>query len=54
MTGWTFNAPIVFLDDLAIYRAFGGQPKFEEISITRNPLGPIQVWGDSVGGLLIR
>ena len=53
-TGWTFNALIVFLDDLAIYRAFGGQPKIEELSITRNPLGPIQAWGDSVGGLLIR
>jgi hypothetical protein len=54
VTGWTFNALIVFLDDLAIYRAFGGQPKIEEVSITRNPLGPIQAWGDSVGGLLIR
>jgi hypothetical protein len=54
VTGWTFNALIVFLDDLAIYRAFGGQPKIEEVSITRNPLGPIQAWGDSVGGLLLR
>jgi hypothetical protein len=54
VTGWTFNALIVFLDDLAIYRAFGGQPKIEELSITRNPLGPIQAWGDSVGGLLLR
>ena len=54
VTGWTFNAVIVFLDDLAIYRAFGGQPKIEEVLITRNPLGPIQAWGDSVGGLLLR
>ena len=54
VTGWTFNALIVFLDDLAIYRAFGGQPKIEELAITRNPLGPIQAWGDSVGGLLLR
>lgn len=54
VTGWTFNALIVFLDDLVIYRAYGGQPKVEEVSVTRNPLGPIQAWGDSVGGLIRR
>jgi len=54
VTGWTFNAVIVFLDDLVVYRAFGGQPRLEEISATRNPLGPLQAWGDSVGGALLR
>ena len=54
VTGWTFNALIVFIDDLVVYRAFGGQPKLEEISITRNPLGPIQGWGDALGGALLR
>jgi hypothetical protein len=54
ITGWTFNALIVFLDDLVVYRAFGGQPKLEELSITRNPLGPLQGWGDSVGGIIFR
>ena len=54
VTGWTFNALIVFIDDLVVYRAFGGQPKLEEISITRNPLGPIQGWGDVIGAGLLR
>jgi hypothetical protein len=54
VTGWTFNALIVFLHDPAIYRAFGGQPKIEELAITHNPPGPIAAWGDSVGGLLLR
>ena len=54
VTGWTFNALIVFIDDLVVYRAFGGQPKLEEISVTRNPLGPIQGWGDAMGGALLR
>jgi hypothetical protein len=54
VTGWTFTGLIVFLDDLVVYRAFGGQPKLEELSITRNPLGPLQGWGDSVGGMILR
>lgn len=54
VTGWTFNAVIVFLDDLVVYRAFGGQPRLEEVSVARNPLGPIQAWGDSLGGALLR
>jgi len=54
VSGWTFNALIVFLDDLVVYRAFGGQPKLEELLITRNPLGPLQGWGDAVGGMVLR
>lgn len=54
LTGWTFNALIVFVDDIVVYRAFGGQPKIEEISISRNPLGPLQAWGESIGAGLVR
>ncbi len=54
VTGWTFNALIVFVDDVVVYRAFGGQPRLEEFSVTRNPLGPLQGWGDSLGATLIR
>lgn len=54
VTGWTFNALIVFVDNIVVYRSFGGQPRVEEVSITRNPLGPIQGWGESLGAALIR
>jgi hypothetical protein len=54
VTGWTFNALIVFVDDVVVYRVFGGQPKLEEFSITRNPLGPIQGWGDAIGASMLR
>ena len=53
-SGWTFNALIVFVDDVVVYRAFGGQPTLEEYSGTRNPLGPIQGWGDAVGATMLR
>ncbi len=54
VTGWTFNALIVFVDDVVVYRSFGGQPRLEEFSVTRNPLGPIQGWGDSIGAAVLR
>lgn len=46
ITGWTFTALILFVDDLAVYRVFGGQPNMHEQQITRNPLGPLQGWGE--------
>ncbi|RPH65908.1 MAG: hypothetical protein EHM83_05230 [Burkholderiales bacterium] len=48
VTGWTFTGLILFVDDLAVYRVFGGQPNLHERQITRNPLGPIQGWGDAL------
>lgn len=48
VTGWTFTALILFVDDLAVYRVFGGQPNLHELQITRNPLGPIQGWGEAL------
>lgn len=47
-TGWTFNALILFVDDEVVYTVMGGQPRVSERDITRNPLGPLQSWGDIV------
>jgi hypothetical protein len=46
VTGWTFNALILFVDDMAVYAVFGGQPTIHEVEVDRNPLGPLQGWGD--------
>ena len=50
VSGWTFNALIIFVDDLAVYAVYGGQPTLRETEVERNPLGPLQGWGDWVGG----
>ena len=49
VTGWTFNALVIFVDDLAVYAVYGGQPTIHELEVERNPLGPLQGWGDWVG-----
>lgn len=54
ITGWTFNALIVLVDDLVVYTLHGGQPKVHEFETVRNPLGPLQGWGDTVGPALMR
>jgi hypothetical protein len=30
------------VDDLVVYRAWGGQPWVNELEVTHNPLGPLQ------------
>jgi len=47
-TGWSFNALIIFIDDLAVYALAGGQPNVNAEQVTRNPLGPLQGLGQSV------
>jgi hypothetical protein len=49
VTGWTFNALIIFVKDTAVYAVYGGQPVIHEVEVERNPLGPLQGWGDWVG-----
>jgi len=51
-TGWSFNALILFTEDLVVYTLKGGQPRMHEQSVERNPLGPLQGWGEQVPGLL--
>ena len=48
ITGWSFNALILFLDDNVVYTLYGGQPRVHERELTRNPLGPLQGWGSQV------
>ncbi|MFN0300696.1 MAG: hypothetical protein ACKVQU_10110 [Burkholderiales bacterium] len=49
VTGWSFNAVVLLVDDVVVYRRFGGQPRIRERETTQNPLGPLQGWGESVG-----
>lgn len=46
ITGWSFNALVIFVNDLAVYAVYGGQPAIHELEVERNPLGPLQGWGD--------
>jgi hypothetical protein len=48
VTGWSFNALILFVDDTVVYTLHGGQPRLHEREVTRNPLGPLQGWGNQV------
>lgn len=48
--GWTFTALILFVQDRAVYAVYGGQPNVQELQVDRNPLGPLQGWGDWVVG----
>jgi len=40
--GWSFRATILFVDDLAVYTIYGGQPLIHEQELARNPLGLLQ------------
>lgn len=51
--GWTFRALLLFVDDLVVYTLYGGQPRLHEEEISRNPLGPLQGWGEGMGQTLI-
>jgi hypothetical protein len=47
-TGWSFNALILSVNERVVYTLYGGQPNVHEHEVTRQPLGPLQNWGDSV------
>ncbi|MEY4121434.1 MAG: hypothetical protein RLZZ457_272 [Pseudomonadota bacterium] len=49
-TGWRFNALILLVDDVVVYRSWGGQPEIHEVDIQQNPLGPLQEIGPAVVG----
>ena len=44
-TGWRFNALILLVDDVVVYRGWGGQPVVNEVEVNSNPLGPLQDMG---------
>lgn len=54
VTGWSFNALVLLVDDRVVYTLYGGQPNLREQEVTRQPLGPLQDWGEAlpVGDLL--
>lgn len=41
-SGWRFNAVVLLVNDLVVYRSWGGQPEINELENTLNPLGPLQ------------
>ena len=47
-TGWRFNALVLLVNDVVVYRAWGGQPSINEIEINTNPLGPLQELGPAL------
>jgi hypothetical protein len=47
-TGWRFNALILLVSDVVVYRAWGGQPSINEIEVNTNPLGPLQDMGSAI------
>jgi hypothetical protein len=50
--GWSVEVLLVFVDDLLVYELVGGQPTIDNYELQRNPLGPLQSWGDqSLRGL---
>lgn len=46
-TGWRFNALILLVNDVVVYRGWGGQPVINEVEVQTNPLGPLQEMGPS-------
>jgi hypothetical protein len=54
VTGWTFNALILFVGETVVYTVHGGQPRIHEKEVSRNPLGPLQSLGEGVGSALAR
>ena len=50
--GWSVDALLVFVGDSLVYELVGGQPTIHEFEDRRNPLGPLQGWGDQVMSIL--
>lgn len=48
LTGWRFHGLILFVNELVVYRSWGGQPRISEVETTDNPLGPLQDIGPSL------
>jgi hypothetical protein len=42
VSGWSFRSTILFVDDLAVYTTYGGQPLIHEQEVDRKPMGPLQ------------
>lgn len=47
-SGWRFNALILLVNDVVVYRTWGGQPIVHDLEVQSNPLGPLQDIGPSL------
>lgn len=52
VTGWSFNALVLIVNGRVVYVIHGGQPLIREQETTRQPLGPLQGWGDMLPGVV--
>jgi hypothetical protein len=52
VTGWSFNALVLVVEGRVVYVIHGGQPMIRERETNRQPLGPLQGWGDMLPGLI--
>lgn len=52
VTGWSFQALVLAVNDRVVYVLHGGQPLIKEQETNRQPLGPLQGWGDALPGYL--
>jgi hypothetical protein len=52
ITGWSFTALLLMVGDTVVYAAHGGQPGIKDREVVRNPLGPLQSWGEQVPAIL--
>ena len=51
--GWTFEAMIVVVDGVVVYKMHSGEPNINKNEVKRNPLGPLQgLDADDARGLL--
>jgi len=41
-SGWRFQAIIVLVDDVVVYKLWSGNPTIDEFTEKKNPLGPLQ------------
>ncbi len=48
--GWSFNALVLVVGGKVVYVIHGGQPLIREQEISRQPLGPLQGWGEALSG----
>lgn len=47
-SGWRFNALVLLVNDVVVYRTWGGQPVVHEVQVHNNPLGPLQDAGPAM------
>lgn len=52
ITGWQFTGMIVLVDGVVVYKDSGGTPSIRRLEHEKNPLGPLQGMGASIGSVI--